>query len=103
MAKKKTPARKPSGAAAIESIDELSEETNGTPLDDIAVEAEVRNGHHESAPRKAAKPKKKPETQSGGGFGAAEFRKAATFANSVGGLDKAIALLHLLKIAKEVQ
>jgi hypothetical protein len=30
-------------------------------------------------------------------------KKAAAFANSIGGLDKAIAVLQILKVAKEVQ
>ena len=32
-----------------------------------------------------------------------DIRKAVAFANSVGGLDKALALLQILKVAKEVQ
>jgi hypothetical protein len=32
-----------------------------------------------------------------------DIKKAAAFANSVGGLDKAVSLLQILKVAKEVQ
>jgi hypothetical protein len=103
MAKKKAAARKPSGAAGLETIDGIPEEENGAMLDDVAIETEVSNGHPESIGRKANRPKKKAEPQSNGNFGAADIRKAAAFANAIGGLDKAISLLQLLKIAKEVQ
>ena len=32
-----------------------------------------------------------------------DIKKAVTFANSVGGLEKAIALLQIVKVAKDVQ
>ena len=40
---------------------------------------------------------------SDGNVGIGEIKKAVAFANSVGGLDKAIALLQILKVAKDVQ
>jgi hypothetical protein len=40
------------------------------------------------------KPTAKSEPQANGSFGVGEIRKAAQFANSIGGLDKAIALLQ---------
>jgi hypothetical protein len=55
----------------------------------------------------AAKPKRtakaKPEQQATGHFAVSDIKKAAAFANSIGGLDKAIAVLQILKVAKEVQ
>lgn len=52
-----------------------------------------------------SRPKRKAsvDQESNGIFGIADVRKAAAFANSVGGLDKALALLQILKVAKEVQ
>jgi hypothetical protein len=38
-----------------------------------------------------------------GSVGIADIKKAVTFANSVGGLEKAIALLQIVKVAKDVQ
>lgn len=91
MAKKN--ARKPSGAAGIAVIDEISDglrhETNGSRFDAEA--------------KPARKAKAKPEQQSTGNFGVGDIKKAAAFANSIGGLDKAIAVLQILKVAKEVQ
>ena len=55
----------------------------------------------------AAKPspkiKKKADQQATGHFAVSDIKKAAAFVNSIGGLDKAIALLQILKVAKEVQ
>lgn len=94
MVKKST--RRSSGAAGIAVIDEASDdlrhETNGDRSDSEAI-AEKPN-------RKA---KTKPEQQTPGNFGVGDIKKAAAFANSVGGLDKAIAVLQILKVAKEVQ
>ena len=54
-----------------------------------------------TAPKKERKAKAEP--QADGNFGVGDVRKAAAFVNSIGGLDKAIALLQILKVAKEVQ
>jgi hypothetical protein len=98
MAKKSSHTRKPSGAAAIQSID-----------DDL--DHETAEEHHESngdesvtsavKPKRTAKAKTDQPTE--GHVGIADIKKAAAFANSIGGLDKAIALLQILKVAKEVQ
>ena len=93
MAKKG--ARKPSGAAGMAVIDETA--------DDLPYEG---NGSAES-PAIASKPerkaKPKDEKASVESFGVSDIKKAAAFVNSVGGLDKAIAVLQILKVAKEVQ
>lgn len=99
MAKKNVNGRKPSGAAGIAVIDDPVEVTE-------ALEAASR-ATHEVEPV-ASKPKRKAsdKQQSNGtssNFGIGEIRKAAAFANSIGGLDKAIALLQILKVAKEIQ
>ena len=90
MAKKNT--RKPSGAAGIAVIDEVS--------DDLRHET---NGDEVIANKPSRKVKAKPEQQAAGNFGVGDIKKAAAFANSIGGLDKAIALLQILKVAKEVK
>ena len=103
MAKKKATTNRLNGVAGIKIIEDddtgvRNNETNETRVEEA--------NHHESN-GKAAKPerkaKAKPEPQSDVNFGVSEIRKSAAFANSVGGLDKAIALLQILKVAKEVQ
>jgi len=98
MAKKRGTGKKLGGAAGIATIED--------DLDERAELAEVKNGSHlESEPsvraKRSAKPKAEPT--SNGHVAVSDIRKAATFANSVGGLDKAIAILQILKVAKEVQ
>jgi len=59
---------------------------------------------HEDVPQvKASKPKATEDPGATGSVGLGDIRKAVAFANSVGGLDKAIALLQIVKVAKEVQ
>lgn len=89
---KKSNGRKPSGAAGIAVIDDADDE----PHEEVSQEA--------GEPEAAAKPKKKggkdkADQSSSGNFGVADIRKAAAFANSVGGLDKALTLLQILKVA----
>ena len=98
MAKKN--AKKPSGAAGMKVIDDdLDDATN-----DLRHEA---NGNQSDLDVSAAKPKRTikatVDQQSSGHFGVSDIKKAAAFANSIGGLDKAIAVLQILKVAKEVQ
>ena len=94
MAKKN--ARKPSGAARIEVIDDdlddLRHETNGSRSDSEA-----------PATKPGRKAKAKPNQQSNENLAVSDIKKGAAFVNSIGGLDKAIAVLHILKVAKEVQ
>jgi hypothetical protein len=100
MAKKSTHARKQSGAAAIQTVDdELDRE-----VDDAQHES---NGHSTESDAVATKPKRgakpKAEQPSDEHFGVGDVKKAAAFVNAIGGLDKAIAVLQILKVAKEVQ
>jgi len=96
MAKKNV--RKPIGAAGIATVeddldhdtDDVGHETNKTDADVSAVKPQ-RNG------------RARTDQQSSEQFGVSDVRKAAAFVNSIGGLDKAIALLQILKVAKEVQ
>ena len=100
MAKKSSHSRKPSGAAAIETV----ENDFDSHVDDSPHES---NGS-ESAPVASAAKSKRPakaktDLPSDEHFGIADIKKGAAFVNSIGGLDKAIAILQILKVAKEVQ
>lgn len=85
MAKKK--------AVSQKSASEPTQET----VDDSVKTAEVDL----PAPTKS-KPKASDEQVSDGGVGIADIKKAVAFSNSVGGLEKALALLQILKVAKDV-
>ena len=56
----------------------------------------------EPAPSKA-KARVAEDTSSGSTVGLGDIRKAVAFVNSVGGLDKGLNLLQILKVAREVQ
>lgn len=72
------------------------------PVEDAEPGAEVEAPPAEANPApKAAR--KQMEEQPGSGIGVADIKKAVSFANSVGGLDKAMSLLQILKVAKDVQ
>ena len=98
MAKKT--ARKPSGAAGITVVeddldnatDDVGQENNGSQPDS-----------HASAAKAKHNGKAKPERESTGHFGVSDIKKAAAFVNSIGRLDKAIAVLQILKVAREMQ
>ena len=98
MAKKS--ARKSSGAAGIKVIDE--------DLDDARdLHHEATNGSPVASAAGTAKPPRKLKAKlaqsTSEHFVVSDIRKAAAFVNSIGGLDKAIAVLQILKVAKEVQ
>ncbi len=96
MAKKNLNGRKSNGAAGIAVIEDPAE-LNQAP------ETAGRATHEGETTHSKPKRKAKDNQPSHGSFGVGEIRKAAVFANSIGGLDKAIALLQILKVAKEVQ
>lgn len=98
MAKKNSGSRRPSGAAAIQTIEDEVEEGTATSHHETNGES-----HPEAAAPKPRKSGKKTDQPTDGNVGVADIKKAAAFANSIGGLDKAIALLQILKVAKEVQ
>ncbi len=50
-----------------------------------------------------SKPKPAEDASANGNVGISDIRKAVAFVNSVGGLDKALGLLQILKVAREVQ
>lgn len=94
MAKKN--ARKSGGAASIAVVDDTTDEVGYE-------DSEIPSEPTAPAAKPARKSKPKPEPQSNGNFAVGDIKKAAAFANSIGGLDKAIAVLQILKVAKEVQ
>jgi hypothetical protein len=83
------------GTASIAVIEDETE------VENVAIETVADEQDEAPTPKKERKAK--PEPQSEGNFGVGDVRKAAAFVNSIGGLDKAIALLQILKVAKEVQ
>jgi hypothetical protein len=102
MAKKSKGPRKPGGTAAIPVVEDDIEQ--GVAED--APGAEEAHSQSEASPaakKPARAPKAKSETSSNENIGVGDIKKAAAFANSVGGLDKAVSLLQILKVAKEVQ
>jgi len=94
MVKRNLNGRKSSGTAGIAVIEDPAE-----------MEHEVQDvGQHEEeviVPKKERKAKVEPQSE--GNFSVGDVRKAAAFVNSIGGLEKAIAVLQILKVAKEVQ
>lgn len=95
MAKKNTISRKPADESDI-VIDMSDDQVEAAETETTATaKAETPS----SKPAKA-KPVEDPAT---GSVGLGDIRKAVAFANSVGGLDKAISLLQIVKVAKEVQ
>ena len=85
-----------------------------SPLEtDDAAEATVETGaaaesatnvtHEDETPPTKSKAKAVEDQSSSSNVGIGDIRKAVAFSNSVGGLDKAIAILQILKVAKEVQ
>ena len=98
MAKKQTNGRKPSGAAVIATIEDAPELDVDTA--DVGPDG-AETGVQERKSERATKAKGEQRANDNVSLG--DIRKAAAFVNSVGGLDKAISLLQILKVAKEVQ
>ena len=96
MAKKNTSSRKPAEESGI-PVHEVSDDLRDAPEFRMTA-APVT----ETPPSKPGKTKA-AEDPATGSVALGEIRKAVAFANSVGGLDKAIALLQIVKVAKEVQ
>jgi hypothetical protein len=96
MAKKNISNRKPVDESGIAG-DEVSNHPSVPTESDMAAAPAG-----ETSPLKPGKAKA-AEDPATGSVGLGDIRKAVAFANSVGGLDKAIALLQIVKVAKEVQ
>jgi hypothetical protein len=93
MAKKST--RKPSE----DTQESTSHEEVGT---NVSAE-EVNTTVVEETTSSKARMKTSDDGSANGSVGISDIRKAVAFANSVGGLDKALGLLQILKVAREVQ
>lgn len=96
MAKKNTSGRKSVGEAEITAVED-SADRHETP------EAAQSVTPTEETPAAKTRARAKEEQPSNSSVGIADIRKAVAFSNSVGGLDNAISLLQILKVAKEVQ
>jgi hypothetical protein len=100
MAKKNSSSRKPADDAGMdaETVDrEVSGSSTETP------ETYTTITPADEAPAVKPSKAKAAEEPATGSVGLGDIRKAVAFANSVGGLDKAMALLQIVKVAKEVQ
>ena len=98
MAKKN--ARKPSGAARMTVIeDEPDDATSDATHESNGIQPDSEA----SAAKPGRRPRAKPDQQSNENLSVSDIKKGAAFVNSIGGLDKAIAVLQILKVAKEVQ
>ena len=102
MAKKNTSGRKTDAAAEITAVEEPADR-HDTPEAVTRTEAALSVTLADETPVSKTKARAKEEQPSNTSVGIADIRKAVAFSNSVGGLDNAIALLQILKVAKEVQ
>ncbi|HEX3727991.1 MAG TPA: hypothetical protein VHV08_17185 [Pirellulales bacterium] len=98
MAKKK--AHKSGATGRIAIVEDASDHDTLQAVDGMP---EIDSDLQEPSAKAKRPGKAKPEQTTGGHFAISDIKKAATFANSMGGLDKAISLLQILKVAKEVQ
>ena len=102
MAKKGKASRKLGGTAAIPVIeDDMEQGVAGETQGIEEAQPETEPPAVTKKPARAAKAKAEPASNEQIGIG--DIKKAAAFVNSVGGLDKALSLLQILKVAKEVQ
>ena len=97
MAKKNTSSRKPVQEPDI-PVEEVSDYQRDAPESESHTAAKT-----ETPPSKRDKVKTTEDPASSGNMGLGDIRKAVAFANSVGGLDRAMVLLQIVKVAKEVQ
>lgn len=95
MARKNASGRKPGGEAEITDVQDSAESHVSE-----AVTTSVAPADETPARTKARAKEEQPSNSS---VGIADIRKAVAFSNSVGGLENAISLLQILKVAKEVQ
>ncbi len=95
MAKKNSNAKK--------SVVQTDETAEASLENAAASEAAASVTQEDETPPTKAKAKAGDDSSSNGNVGIGDIRKAVAFSNSVGGLDKAIAILQILKVAKEVQ
>lgn len=100
MARKNSSSRKPADDSGIVA-DSVDSKGAGNSIENPETYAAVVPTDETPAAKPSkAKVAEEPAT---GSVGLGDIRKAVAFANSVGGLDKAMALLQIVKVAKEVQ
>ena len=103
MAKKNTSSRKPTEESNI-GVGEVSTSLHETSASETIAAAAAAAADADETPLSKPNKSKVTEDQAAtGSVSLSDIRKAVAFANSVGGLDKAIALLQIVKVAKEVQ
>ena len=98
MAKKNPSSRKTTEESSI-AVGEVTTDLHQTSVPETRAAAAA----DETPLSKPSKAKATEDQATTGSVGLGDIRKAVAFANSVGGLDKAIALLQIVKVAKEVQ
>ena len=81
----------------------VSQKTPSQPAENTVDDAPAEISTKDSPPSTKSKPKTSDDPASDGGVGIGDIKKAVAFSNSVGGLEKAVALLQILKVAKDVQ
>lgn len=100
MAKKNSSSRKPADDSGVDGAN-VDSEVSGSSTETPETYGTVAPTEETPAPKPGkTKAAEEPAT---GSVGLGDIRKAVAFANSVGGLDKAMALLQIVKVAKEVQ
>ena len=97
MAKKNSSVRKPVEEPNIKAGEGSSELSSGPEVVTSPAPSD------ETTLVKPGKVKAAEDQAPAGSVGLGDIRKAVAFANSVGGLHKAVALLQIVKVAKEVQ
>lgn len=102
MAKKNPSSRKRTEESSI-AVGEVSTDLHETSVPETRAVASSSSAADETPLSKPSKAKATEDQATTGSVGLGDIRKAVAFANSVGGLDKAIALLQIVKVAKEVQ
>jgi|GEM_PF-2101607 len=111
MAKKNLNGKKAGGISSIAVIEDDADDFRDTDTSTATIEeiTETPAPKREKKP-KAEKPAAAPNIPATNGAAAAngavsiaDIRKAASFVTAIGGLDKALSLLQILKVAKEVQ
>lgn len=101
MAKKSPSSRKTTEESSI-AVGEVTTDLHETSVPETRAAAAAAAAD-ETPLSKPSKAKATEDQATTGSVGLGDIRKAVAFANSVGGLDKAIALLQIVKVAKEVQ
>ena len=96
MVRKNSNTRRSADEGVPASAERISEQPETVTTESDSVPGD------ETPPARASRTKSSEEVAPGQ-VSLTDIRKAVAFANSVGGLEKAISLLQIVKVAKEVQ